>query len=60
MGAARVDIEPGGASENLKPGGEIENTQGAVDLFGLIGQFMRSSAPASPATPPSATKSPGA
>lgn len=24
-----------------KPGGEIETTQGAVDLFGLIGSVMR-------------------
>jgi len=32
---------PGGAMDDLKPGGEIENTQGSVDLFGLIGQVLR-------------------
>jgi phospholipid/cholesterol/gamma-HCH transport system substrate-binding protein len=41
LGGVHVAIAPGGASDNLRPGGEIENTQGAVDLFGLIGQVMR-------------------
>src|SRR5678815_5579324 len=40
LGGAHVAIAPGGAPENLEPGGEIENTQGAVDLFGLIGQVI--------------------
>jgi phospholipid/cholesterol/gamma-HCH transport system substrate-binding protein len=66
LGGAHVVIAPGGAADNLKPGSEIQNTQGAVDLFGLIGQYIRpqgggassSSAPASassayPATGPS-------
>jgi hypothetical protein len=48
---------PGGAPDDLKPGGEINNTQGAVDLFGLIGQVIRpksdAAAPApAPARPP--------
>ena len=25
----------------MKPGGEFQNTQGAVDLFGLIGRVLR-------------------
>ena len=41
LGGAHVVISPGGAAESLKPGSQIENTQGAVDLFGLIGQFLR-------------------
>ena len=41
LGGAHVAIAPGGAPEDLKVGGEIENTQGAVDLFGLIGQVIR-------------------
>ena len=41
------------ATDNLKGGSEIENTQGAVDLFGLVGQFLRPSTPA-PGTPPAA------
>jgi phospholipid/cholesterol/gamma-HCH transport system substrate-binding protein len=54
LGGAHVAIAPGASAENIKPGGEIENTQGAVDLFGLIGQVMRPQepkpAPAHPAT----------
>ncbi len=46
LGGAHVAIAPGGASDDLKPGGEIENTQGAVDLFSLIGQVIRPPAPA--------------
>lgn len=45
LGGAHVVIAPGGSTENLKPGGEIENTQGAVDLFGLIGQVLRPQQP---------------
>lgn len=41
LGGAHIAIAPGGALQDLKPGGEIENTQGSVDLFGLIGQFLR-------------------
>jgi phospholipid/cholesterol/gamma-HCH transport system substrate-binding protein len=58
LGGMHVVIEPGGSPENLKAGGEIENTQGAVDLFGLVGQMLRpqgqtpaAAAPAAPATP---------
>ena len=41
LGGAHIAIAPGGAMEDLKQGSEIENTQGSVDLFGLIGQFLR-------------------
>lgn len=41
LGGAHIALTPGGAEDDLKPGGEINNTQGAVDLFGLIGQFIR-------------------
>ncbi len=51
LGGALIAIEPGGSETNLKPGGQIENTQGAVDLFGLIGQFINKPSPApAPAT----------
>jgi phospholipid/cholesterol/gamma-HCH transport system substrate-binding protein len=58
LGGAHVAIAPGGALDFLKPGGEIENTQGAVDLFGLIGQVMRpqDAKPAPPA--PAAAEAP--
>ncbi|WP_293905178.1 outer membrane lipid asymmetry maintenance protein MlaD [Phenylobacterium sp.] len=49
LGGAHVAIAPGGASDDLKPGGEIENTQGAVDLFSLIGQVIRPQPPAAAA-----------
>ncbi|HTI67090.1 MAG TPA: outer membrane lipid asymmetry maintenance protein MlaD [Caulobacteraceae bacterium] len=64
LGGQHISIEPGGSSDNLKAGSEIENTQGSVDLFGLVGQFLRPSAPAAgaagstpapaPSTPPPA------
>ncbi|MBU4433017.1 MAG: outer membrane lipid asymmetry maintenance protein MlaD [Alphaproteobacteria bacterium] len=41
LGGAHVAIEPGSAAEMLAANGEFENTQGAVDLLGLIGQVMR-------------------
>jgi phospholipid/cholesterol/gamma-HCH transport system substrate-binding protein len=43
LGGQHIAIEPGGASDDLKPGGEIQNTQGAVDLFSLVGQVLRPS-----------------
>ena len=45
LGAAHVAIEPGAAEETLVKGGEITNTQGAVDLFGLIGRAIRPAPP---------------
>ena len=41
LGGEHVALTPGGAMDNLKAGDEITNTQGAVDLFGLIGSFIR-------------------
>jgi phospholipid/cholesterol/gamma-HCH transport system substrate-binding protein len=69
LGGAHIAIAPGAALEDLKAGGEIENTQGAVDLFGLIGSVIRpqggggeaaassssTPAPANPATQPAAS-----
>lgn len=40
LGGAYVEIEPGGGMEVLGPGGEIQFTQGAVDMFDLIGQAV--------------------
>ncbi len=44
LGGQHISVEPGGSADNLKPGGQFANVQGAVDLFGLIGQFIRGSA----------------
>jgi len=41
LGGAHIAIAPGASLDDLKPGGEIENTQGAVDIFGLIGSVIR-------------------
>ncbi len=40
LGSAYVEIEPGGAMEMISEGGEIEFTQGAVDMFDLIGDAV--------------------
>ncbi|HEX4180550.1 MAG TPA: outer membrane lipid asymmetry maintenance protein MlaD [Caulobacteraceae bacterium] len=57
LGGSHIAIAPGGAAENLKPGSEIQNTQGAVDIFGLIGQVLR---PQSGETPASGAPASGA
>lgn len=49
LGGVHVAVAAGGSPDDLKPGGEIENTQGAVDLFGLIGQIVRPQPPPAPA-----------
>ena len=59
LGGQYVAVQPGGATDDLKPGGEFQNVQGAVDLFGLIGQVIRpqpgvAATPAPGATPDSA------
>jgi phospholipid/cholesterol/gamma-HCH transport system substrate-binding protein len=41
LGGQHLAIEPGGAADNLRPGASFQNTQGAVDLFGLIGSVLR-------------------
>nr|WP_295114138.1 outer membrane lipid asymmetry maintenance protein MlaD [uncultured Caulobacter sp.] len=61
LGGAHISIAPGAALEDLKPGGQIENTQGAVDLFGLIGSVIRpqgggDAAPAASSAPAPATQ----
>jgi phospholipid/cholesterol/gamma-HCH transport system substrate-binding protein len=60
LGGVHVAIEPGGAADDLKAGGEITNTQGAVDLFGLIGQVMRPASPAPAAAETGAAATPAA
>jgi phospholipid/cholesterol/gamma-HCH transport system substrate-binding protein len=57
LGGEHLAVEPGGSLQNLKPGQAFQNTQGAVDLFGLIGQVLRPQTPAgsTPAATPAAT-----
>jgi phospholipid/cholesterol/gamma-HCH transport system substrate-binding protein len=41
LGGQHIAIQPGGSPDNMKPGAQFQNVQGAVDLFGLIGQVIR-------------------
>lgn len=40
LGGNFVALEVGGSETMLADGGKIENTQGSIDLFGLISQFI--------------------
>jgi phospholipid/cholesterol/gamma-HCH transport system substrate-binding protein len=42
LGSSYVAIQPGGSDKNIKQGGELTNTQGSVDLLGLIGRAVMS------------------
>jgi phospholipid/cholesterol/gamma-HCH transport system substrate-binding protein len=46
LGNQYLSIEPGGSMQMIKPGGQIENTQGSIDLIGLLGKFAFSPGPA--------------
>jgi phospholipid/cholesterol/gamma-HCH transport system substrate-binding protein len=39
LGGSFIEVQPGGALENLEPGAEIEDTQGAVSLITLLLKF---------------------
>jgi phospholipid/cholesterol/gamma-HCH transport system substrate-binding protein len=55
LGGVHIVIEPGGEPANLKAGSQIENTQGAVDLFGLVGQMLRPQQPAAAQAAPASS-----
>lgn len=63
LGGSHISISPGGEAQDLGPGDEFKNTQGAVDLFGLIGRVLRPTegapAAAAPAEAPAADPYPG-
>ena len=40
LGNQYLSIEPGSSPQAIKPGGEIENTQGSIDLIGLLGKAV--------------------
>lgn len=40
LGNSYLSIQPGGSPKNLAAGGEITNTQGSVDIMGLIGRAI--------------------
>ena len=42
LGGSYIELSPGGDMDTLQPGDEIEQTQGSVDLMGLIGRAIYS------------------
>lgn len=40
LGGAHISLIPGGDPEMLRAGDEITDTQGAMDLMGLVGSFI--------------------
>lgn len=40
LGNSYLSIQPGGSPTNLKQGAQIANTQGSVDIMGLIGRAI--------------------
>lgn len=40
LGGSYIELQPGGAAENLAPGDEIEDVQGAVSLLSLMMKFV--------------------
>ena len=56
LGSSFIGMTPGGASTPLKDGDTITDTQGAMDLMALVGQFINKggSGASSGSTPPAA------
>ncbi len=40
LGSSYLSISPGGSDKMLPPGGAIKNTQGAIDMMGLLSRFV--------------------
>ena len=40
MGSSYLAIQPGGSDKMVPSGGELTNTQGSIDLMGLIGRVI--------------------
>ncbi|MGQ0741739.1 MAG: outer membrane lipid asymmetry maintenance protein MlaD [Alphaproteobacteria bacterium] len=56
LGSAYLAIEPGGSDNVIPAGGQIANTQGSIDLVGLLGKFMFSADTSGTTKSPSATE----
>lgn len=52
LGNSYLSIQPGGSPSDLKPGGQIANTQGSVDIMGLIGRAIYGNTSSAGSTPP--------
>ena len=51
LGGTYVALTPGGDTATLSPGDEITDTQGSVDLMGLIGSVVNRSGASAPEAP---------
>jgi phospholipid/cholesterol/gamma-HCH transport system substrate-binding protein len=63
LGDQYIGLDPGGDDKNIQPGEAVAQTQSAVVLENLIGQFLTSKAeapPAPPATPSASNAASGA
>ncbi len=40
LGSSYISLTPGGSDKMLTDGGMIQNSQGSVDLMGLVGRFI--------------------
>ena len=40
LGSSYISLTPGGDDKVLAAGGMIQNSQGSVDLMGLVGRFI--------------------
>ncbi len=56
LGSSYVALVPGGATMSLKEGDVITDTQGSVDLMGLVGQFINRSGDDASSAPGSAAE----
>lgn len=54
LGSSYISISPGGSDTMLADNGELNDTQGAVDLMGLVGRYINSSGGSSSSSKPSA------
>jgi phospholipid/cholesterol/gamma-HCH transport system substrate-binding protein len=51
LGSSYISLTPGGDDKMLAPGGMIQNSQGSVDLMGLINRFATQPPPKAPPQP---------
>ena len=49
LSGSYLSIQPGGSDKMLVAGGVIKNTQGAIDMMGLLNKFVNSSSGSQPA-----------
>ena len=60
LGGAYIALLPGGSSIPLKSGDMIMDTQGSVDMMGLVGSLINRSGGGQSAPPPPVASDPGA